>query len=125
MAWDRIAASFCIMVGLSLLAGFITQFRQRGYLGWLGLCFLALAAAGFMSLREYPTGRNIALGIAGVLFVFAFISAALQTRQRLAEIRRHQEALEAQMIAMMEAQREKERREKRAANEKVDTREDI
>ena len=110
MAWDRIAASFCIMVGLSLLAGFITQFRQRGYLGWLGLCFLALAAAGFMSWREYPTGRNIALGIAGVLFVFSFISAALQTRQRLAKIRRHQEALEAQMIAMMEAQRERERR---------------
>ena len=49
--WDKLAGGFCILVGLSLILGFLMQFRERGYVGWLGLCFLALAGAAFISSR--------------------------------------------------------------------------
>ncbi|NIM04358.1 MAG: hypothetical protein GTO55_00860, partial [Armatimonadetes bacterium] len=101
MGWDRIAGGFCIIVGLSLVAGFLSQFRERGYVGWLGLSFLALAAAAFWSASN-ETARNYAMIVAGVFFVFSFYSAVQQTRERLAEIRRRHEAFEEQMLAMLQ-----------------------
>jgi len=109
MGWDRVVGGFCLIVGLSLVAGFLSQFRERGYVGWLGLCFLALAAASFLS-QSPPLARNAALGAGGLMFLFSFISALLHTRARLEEIRLRQQAFEKEMLAMLEA--EKRDREK-------------
>jgi len=110
MVWARIAGSFCLIVGLSLIAGFVSQFRERGYVGWLGLSFLALAVSA-LSSQTNLTARNIALAAAGVFFLLSFISAVQQTRQRLAAIRRRQNEFEDQMIALLEAERARREKE--------------
>ena len=106
MDWDRVIGGFCITVGLSLLAGFFTQFRQRGYVGLLGFCFLSLAVASFLA-HVTKNGRNAAFIIAGIFFLLSLISAVLQTHARIAAIRRSHKAMEEQMIAMLEVDRER------------------
>jgi hypothetical protein len=106
MGWDRAAGSFSLIIGLSLLAGFITQFRERGYVGWLGVSFLLLAAAGF-TWESSPPFRGYLLSIAGVSFFCSLISAVLHTRERLREINDRQQAFEAQMLAILEVEKEK------------------
>jgi len=104
MGWDRVVGGFCLIVGLSLVAGFLSQFRERGYVGWLGLCFLALAGASLFSQVSLPV-RNSALAAAGLMFLLSFISALLHTRARLEEIRLRQQAFEKEMLAMLEAEK--------------------
>ncbi len=109
MGWERVAASFCLLIGLSLLAGFITQFRDKGYMGLLGMSFLVLAVSAWVSRVSVPA-RTGALGAAGVLFFLAIISAVLHTRASLAEIRLRHKAFEEQMLAMLEVEREKHKK---------------
>jgi len=123
--WDKVSGGFCIIVGLSLIVGFLRQFRERGYVGWLGLCFMALAGAAFISSRMHEAmrlqqkalaaaamqQRNIVMAVAGILFVISFISAVQQTRQRIADIKRRQESIEEQMLAMLEVEREKHKKD--------------
>lgn len=106
MSWERIAASFCLMVGLSLIVGFVSQFRERLYVAWLGLCFLTLAYSAYVSQTNIPT-RNIGLAIAGVFFLFSAVSAVQQTRRQLAAIRRRQDGMVEQMMAILEIERER------------------
>jgi ABC-type Fe3+ transport system permease subunit len=116
MGWNAVAGGFCIIVGLSLVAGFLSQFRERGYVGLLGFSFLALAVAAFQS-EINENARNYALIFAGILFILSFISAVQQTRQRLTEIRRRQEAFEEQMLAMLEVERQRYADEKEKSEE--------
>ena len=106
MGWERAAGGFALIIGLSLVAGFITQFRERGYVGWLGGSFLFLAAAGFI-WADSPFLRGYLLGGAGLAFFCALISAVLHTRERLREISDRQQAFEAQMLAILEVEKEK------------------
>jgi hypothetical protein len=106
MGWERAAGGFALIIGLSLAAGFITQFRERGYVGWLGGSFLFLAAAGFIWV-DSPYLRGYLLGGAGLAFLCALVSAILHTREKLREINDRQQGFEAQMLAILAAEKEK------------------
>jgi hypothetical protein len=116
MGWAHAAGGLALIAGLSLVAGFITQFRQRGYVGWLGLCFLFLAGAGFSS-EPYPVLRNYLMVFAGICFLFSFVSAILHTRARLREIRERYLAHEAQMLASLEVELERRKQEIKTEHE--------
>jgi hypothetical protein len=109
MDWSRIAAWFCIIVGSSLLIGFVTQFRERLYVGTLGLSFLALAIAAFLHPVS-PPARNVAIYVACGLFLIAFYFALQETRARLAALRRQHKAMEDQLLAMIDAEMKKQQK---------------
>jgi hypothetical protein len=120
MGWERVAGSFASIIGLSLLAGFFIQFRDRGYVGWLGVNFLLLAGAGF-TWQSNPEMRGYLLGAAGLSFLFALVSAILHTREKLRDINDRQQAFEAQMLAMLEVEREKHKKSRESRFQSPET----
>jgi hypothetical protein len=133
MLAPHIIGWYCIVAGLSMLAGWLVAFRNRPYLGALGVFFLALAA----SLMIYDRAGGASLAVAGragtaiapgmkwalrgtvLLAVIAFISAVVmavqETRQRLRDVRIHYQAAAEALMAMSQAKDEQLRREKQAA----------
>jgi len=114
----QFAAGLTAFVGVCLLAGWVTGFRHRSYVGWLGLAFMALS--GFLlalgRLREAQAlGGTDAImkgAVRGLLVVWvaalalAAWSAVTETKRRLQELRAgHQEAAEA-LLDMMRATQE-------------------
>ncbi len=112
----QVIAYLCIVVGLSMVAGWWVAFRNRPYLGLLGLSFLALAA--YLAARERVAVAKAAgatdlmmvrveiaaLVVCAALFVAATIAAVQESRRRLAEVREHFRAAEEGLMAMMEAE---------------------
>jgi hypothetical protein len=102
-------AYLCIVVGLSMIAGWWTAFRNRPYLGLLGASFLVLAT--YLIVRERVAANPAivwvqiaALAIYAVLVVAAVVAAVQESRRRLAEVREHFRAAEEGFVAMMEAE---------------------
>lgn len=116
----QFAAGLTAFVGLCLIAGWISGFRNRSYVGWLGFAFLALS--GFLlalsKVREAQTfgATNPSMGLlARVLFVvwmgafvLALVSAVRETSRRLRELRASHEAAAEGLLEIMRARQEKE-----------------
>jgi ABC-type Fe3+ transport system permease subunit len=114
----QFAAGLTAFVGLCLTAGWIAGFRNRSYVGWLGLAFLALA--GFLlalgkaqAAREFggdssPFGTIatvlLVLGIA--LFLVALVAAVRETSRRLQELRESHEAAAEGLLELLRASAE-------------------
>jgi len=118
-------AYLCLVVGLSMVAGWVVAFRNRPYLGLLGLSFLSLA--GYVLAREAVrraqearlsapglTWLEVAALVATLLlFVASFWAAVQESRRRMREVREHFRAAEDAFTTLMEAERRKAEREER------------
>ena len=116
----QFAASLTGFVGLCLLAGWVTGFRNRSYVGWLGLAFVALA--GFLiaigRARDLQEIGHASRGITALVLVLlvAWIGALLlsafsaiqETARRLREIRQSHEAAAEGLLELMRASAERE-----------------
>jgi hypothetical protein len=120
MMSPQVAASLLIVLGLSMVAGWATVFRNRYYLGSLGIAFLALAGA-LLAGNKVKLARTFgssepglaALGrvlliLAAVFGALALVAAVQETRRRLAEIQESHRAAEEALVEMIRASREKE-----------------
>ena len=118
----QLAAGLTAFVGLCLLAGWVTGYRHRAYVGWLGLAFFALAgfllALGRVRDVEAIGGSDPRMAILVKVLLLVWVGALLlaagtavaETLRRLRELREgHQEAAEA-LLEMVRVTRE--RREK-------------
>jgi hypothetical protein len=116
----QLVAGLTAFAGLCMVAGWVTAFRNRGYLGLLGVAFLLLA--GFLLVLGMAraaqeigeaSGQMLLLS-RGLLaacilsFVLAVVSAARETARRLREIRTGYREAEEAMIEMVKASLEKE-----------------
>ena len=116
----RVVASLISFVGICMIAGWLSAFRNRAYLGWLGLAFVTF---GGSLLAADKGGAAQVLGASGhqfmlwarVLFVtsmisglLAAISAVQETRRRLRELQqRHRDAAQA-ILELTKSQLDKE-----------------
>ena len=110
---------YCLVAGLSMLAGWWIAFRNRPYLLSLGVFFVALAAALIIGDRMVP-GVNApglrwalraAVAVAVVAFVIAVVLATQETRRRIREMREHYRAA-ADALAEMARAKEQQLRDK-------------
>ena len=119
MISPQLAAGLTAFVGLCMLAGWLSAFRHRAYLGCLGLAFLTLsgsilahdkvkvaqdlgAAAPQMSLVA-----QVLLVVSAVCFVLAVVTAVQESIRRLHELRERHRAAEEALMAMTQASRER------------------
>jgi len=98
-----------------MLAGWLSAFRNRAYLGWLGLGFMALSAylLAYDRARTEITmglpdagavlGQKVALVVVLACFVLALITAVRETGRRIRTIRESHQAAEEAMLAMIQA----------------------
>jgi hypothetical protein len=120
MPSPELAAGLTAFVGICLVAGWMTGFRHRSYVGWLGLAFLglagfALALARAKDAHEMGTpspGWQWAYRVLFVVwltsFVIAAVSAVRETVRRLRSLRHeHVEAAEA-LLELVRASQEAE-----------------
>lgn len=125
MLTPRLAASLTIVVGLSMLAGWVTAFRNRAYLGWLGLAFLAVSGY-LLAVDRVRVAQEMGLAHAGaavaataflvvciVAFLLAVVAAAQETVRRIREIREGHRAAEEALLAMMQGNLEREEQAER------------
>ncbi len=116
----QLAAALTGIVGICMVAGWITAFRNRAYLGFLGLAFLILAgslsalarARAAQEIGE-PSAQMVLLTrvlLAACLlsFLLAVVTAAQETARRLREIRTGYREAEEAMLEMVKASLEKE-----------------
>lgn len=117
----QLAAGITGVIGLCMVAGWMSAFRNRAYLGLLGLSFLTLSGF-FLSAGRAREAQELSIDAPGMLllartllvaclvfFLLAAIAAARETARRLREIRTsHREAEEA-MLEMFKAAVNKER----------------
>lgn len=101
----QLAAGLTAFVGICLLAGWASGFRNRSYVGWLGIAFLALAG-WVMVAAKAKEAKDLHLASPGLLvaanvfllcgagaFLLAAASAVRETARRLREMRQsHDEA---------------------------------
>ncbi|MDH4178949.1 MAG: hypothetical protein OEV33_00445 [Armatimonadota bacterium] len=118
----QLAAGLTALVGICMVAGWVTAFRNRAYLGLLGLAFLALSGflwtggkarvAGEMELGD-PQMLLLARALLAaclVLFLLAALAAARETTRRVHEIRSGYREAEGAMLEMVKASLEKEKK---------------
>jgi hypothetical protein len=118
----RLAAGLTTIVGLSMLAGWLSAFRNRGYLGWLGLAFMSMSGYLFAYDRAHaasafslPAGgavlaQKACLAIAFIAFACAVVAAARETKRRIREIQESHRAAEEALFEMMKASAEQDAR---------------
>ena len=118
----RLAASLTTIVGLSMLAGWLSAFRNRAYLGWLGLAFMSVSGYLFAldhlrlahQLKQPHAGASIAanafLIVCLVAFLLSLLTAVQETLRRIREIKGSHRAAEEALLAMMQAAHEREKR---------------
>jgi hypothetical protein len=118
----RLAASLTTIVGLSMLAGWLSAFRNRAYLGWLGLAFMSMSGylmaydrAQSAKAFNLPTGgaaltQKACLVIAFVGFLCSEVAAVRETKRRIREIQEGHRAAEEALFEMMKASAEQEAR---------------
>jgi len=116
----ELAAGLTAFAGLCMVAGWATAFRNRGYLGLLGVAFLVLA--GFLLVLGMARGTQetgeanaqmvllsrVLLAACILLFLLAVVSAARETARRLREIRTGYREAEEAMLDIVKASLEKE-----------------
>jgi hypothetical protein len=117
----RLAASLTAIVGLSMLAGWLSAFRNRAYLGWLGLAFMSvsgylLAYDRGQSAKAFnlPVGgailaQKVFLAAALAAFLLSLVAAARETMRRIREIQEGHRAAEEALLEMLRASAEKDR----------------
>ncbi len=115
----QFAASLTLFVGICLLAGWLTGFRNRSYVGWLGLAFVGLS--GFLlvlgkvkearELGHLNRGMIVVMRLLIVVWVGALllsaVSAVRETARRLREIRASHEAAAEGLLELMRATAER------------------
>ncbi|MBE9566007.1 MAG: hypothetical protein IMF16_04585 [Proteobacteria bacterium] len=123
MISPQLAAGLTAFVGLCMLAGWLSAFRHRAYLGWLGLAFLTLSGSILAHDKvkvaqdlgaAAPQMRLVAqalLVVCAVCFVLAVVMALQESIRRLHELREQHRAAEEALVAMAQASREKRARE--------------
>ena len=116
----RLAAGLTTVVGLSMLAGWLSAFRNRAYLGWLGLAFMSvsgylLAYDKGQEARSFglPVGnaalaQKLFLLLCAIAFVLAIVAAARETVHRIREIQAGQRAAEEAMLEILKASAQRE-----------------
>jgi hypothetical protein len=117
----QLIAGLSAFAGLCLVAGWVSAFRNRAYVGWLGLAFLALSGwlwfggaaheARDLGLTPAPYLSVLAKALfaASVLsFLIALAAAVQETRRRLRQMKEAHEASVEAMLAMMRAREERE-----------------
>lgn len=114
-----------------MLAGWLSAFRHRAYLGWLGLAFLTLSgsilAQDKMTVAlelgaaapQMRLAAQALLVVCAVCFVLAAVMAVQESVRRLRELKEQHRSAEEALVAMMQTSREKEAR---AEAEEADTR---
>ena len=118
----QVAAGLTAFVGICLIAGWITGFRNRAYVGWLGLAFLALAAF-LLVLGKHKeaqetgaadprlaTAVKVLLLVWVAAFVLSMVAAVRETSRRLKELRASHETAAEGLLEIMQASREHEAR---------------
>ena len=120
MMTPQVAAGLTAFLGICLLAGWVTGFRNRSYVGWLGLAFVGLAgflvAVGKVREAHELGGTNRAMAMLPwallVVWVAALLLSALsavrETARRLREIRESHEAAAEGLLEVMRASQERE-----------------
>lgn len=96
------AAAVTGLLGLCFVIGFFRAFRDRLYLGLLGLSFMSLAANMLVSAPELGRVKLALWVVTGLLFVGACCLAVAQTLAQMRLIREHRKGLEAEMWAYLE-----------------------
>jgi len=117
----RLAAGLTAIVGLSMLAGWLSAFRNRAYLGWLGLAFMSMSGL-LLSLDRIQMARQFGLPVGGAMaarmafgvvtvlaFMLALVAAARETKRRIREIQEGHRAAEEALLEMLRASAEKDR----------------
>lgn len=116
----QLAAGLTAFAGLCMVAGWITAFRNRGYLGLLGVAFLLLA--GFLlalgrarATQEMGEASDQMVLLSRVLlaacilsFLLSIVTAARETSRRLREVRQGYREAEEAMLEIVKASLEKE-----------------
>jgi len=112
----ELIAGLTAFVGLCLVTGWFVGFRNRGYVGWLGVAFIALA--GFLlSVARNRQAQELGavdprLAILTKVLLFVWLAALVaslgaaigETRRRLKELKEsHQAAAEGFLEAMRAA----------------------
>lgn len=121
MLSPQLIAGLLLIAGLSMVAGWLTAFRNRHYLGLLGLAFLSLSAsllcgAKAKEAREFGQavgrlafwGKGLLLVFA-VLVVCAMVAAVSETRRRIRELQESHRAAEEALLEIFKASAAKER----------------
>ncbi len=118
----QMAAGLTAFVGVCLIAGWISGFRNRAYVGWLGLAFLALA--GFLlalgkhkeAQQTGATDPRLATAVKVLLFawvaafVVSMVAAVRETSRRLKELRANHEAAAEGLLEIVRTSKEREAR---------------
>ena len=98
------AALITGFIGLSMLVGFFYSYRDRLYLGLLGLSFLTLAGEILVPISQGVVPpppllwlKRGLLALAAALFVAAAAIAVAQTRQQVHLIHERRQGLEREM----------------------------
>jgi hypothetical protein len=119
----QVIAALTGFVGLTMLAGWLSAFRNRGYLGWLGFAFVTLSGSLFAAQRardaqvmggadpQMALVAQVLLVVCAMSFVVSVIAAARETARRIREIRERYLAAEEAMLEMVRASREREQEE--------------
>jgi hypothetical protein len=114
------AAGLTAFVGICLLAGWLSGFRNRSYVGWLGLAFVVLA--GFLvALGKQKEAQEIGAADARLAtvvkvllfvwlaaFLMALIAAVSETSRRLRELRESHRAAAEGLLEIMRASDKRE-----------------
>lgn len=120
MMSPQLAASLTALVGVSMVAGWLSAFRNRAYLGWLGFAFLTFSASLLAAARasqDQALGManphmallaKVLLGACALCFLLALVAAAQETSRRLQDIRTRHQAAEEALLAMMQAQQRRD-----------------
>jgi ABC-type Fe3+ transport system permease subunit len=115
----QLAAGLTAFVGICLLAGWVTGFRNRSYVGWLGLAFIGLSgfllAAGRAHAAQEMARPEPAMATLARALLFIWIAALLlsavsavrETARRLREIRESHEEAAQGMLELVRASRER------------------
>lgn len=103
-----------------MLAGWLSAFRNRAYLGWLGLAFMAVSGY-LLAYDRGQTARSLGLPEGGaimaqkaallvciVAFLLSLVAAARETVRRIREIRESHQAAEEALLAMIQASQDRE-----------------
>jgi hypothetical protein len=115
----QFAAGMVAFVGICLLAGWFTGFRNRSYVGWLGLAFIALAGS-VMAGAKAKEAKDLAMASPGlataakalllaavIAFLLSAVSAIRETARRLRQIKESHEAAAEGLLELMRAARER------------------
>jgi DNA-binding transcriptional MocR family regulator len=107
-----------------MVAGWVSAFRNRAYLGWLGLSFLCLSGY-LLAIDRARVAHDLGLSHPGAAiaarvflatwvlsFVLSLFTAGRETSRRIREIRASYKAREEALLEMIQAAREREGKER-------------